>query len=467
MNKNQHFHGRAHYRWHIRGKKYPQFTDLGRYVIDCGRHRHFDFERAREYINSHYAASSTLGGCTAFATRTRTGDVLIGRNLDLTVSQMPCFITHLHYGRYETINFTYDEISTNRLRYDELLREGWIDPDYYNALPMFASDSMNSEGLFIEYNMRGYEDAFFCSGTNPGRTRVCTVSLPFLVASHCATVPEALRYMREQLDLYTLLDETIVSGWNLCCVIGDAKGHYGLIEIANNEIKYLPQQHGQGNYYIYPAYNAISRGQSGYGRLQYGLERIDTIQNEQQMAQLMEDVMWRNEILMIPYAYRDRRGHIHFCADPEHRIPTLDWRSDNVGHLPVNAEGKYVDVDDCTPEALLVRKFKHGYERYLAGSRSEADCECYENYMTYLNRCDLVWVQTDENFEDLQRGLIRHYTENGAFEKLRLYYSGEETPLREDANIFTTSLSFSVNCTRKRLTVKFWENPTTVMFWQW
>ena len=47
------------------------------------------------------------------------------------------------------------------------------------------------------------------------------------------------------------------------------------------------------------------------------------------------------------------------------------------------------------------------------------------------------------------------------------YYSGDETPLRDDAGIMTTALSFSVNCTKKRLTLKFWEKPVTGMYYQW
>ena len=78
-----------------------------------------------------------------------------------------------------------------------------------------------------------------------------------------------------------------------------------------------------------------------------------------------------------------------------------------------------------------------------------------------------MWAQDNDNFEDLQRGMMKYYTENGAFEKLIRYYAGDEDPLRDDTSIFSTALSFSVNCTQKRLTVKFWEKPDTVMLYQW
>lgn len=457
----------VHYGWKINNKKYENFTDLGNYVIECDRYQYFDFNKALEYTNK-YLDITTKISCSALATRTNSGDVLIGRNLDLTISQYPCYITHIKYGKYDTLNFSYDEMSKNKIKYEDLLKKGKIDPDYYNALPMLAADSMNSEGLYIEYNMRDYEPQFICFGTNPdANVRACTISLPFLVTSYCSTIEEALLFIRSKLNLYTLVDETIASGWNMCYMIGDSTGAYGLIEIANDEVKYLPKQHGQGNYYIYPEFNSTSRNQSGYGRLQFGIERIDKVQNEVQMSNLMDSIMWKNEILNIPYAYRDKYKHIHFYADSKHQIPSLDWRSDNVKKLPVNRYGKYIDVDSNTPEAIMVREYKENYYNYISGINMDENEYGYQKYLEYLLRCDLVWVQTNENFEDLQSGLIKYYKETGIIDKLRNYYSGNEKPLRDDGNIFTTGLSFTVNCTKKRLNVKFWENPLTTIMYQW
>lgn len=447
-------------------RKYFNFTDLSNYVIDCDRHQNFEFNAALDYVNKRYDIGRRMG-CTALATRANNGDVLIGRNLDLTCSQLPCYITHIKTKKYDTLNFTYDELYEGGLKYDELLRVGKINYEYFNALPMLAADSMNSAGLYIEYNMREYEEQFICFGTNPSAPiRVCTYSIPFMVAANCATVKEALEYLHT-LDLYTLVDKSVASGWNLCCMIGDATGSYGLIEIAHDEIKFLPMQHGQGNYYIYPEFNSTSRNQSGYGRLQFGLERIDKIQTDDQMADIMNKIMWKNEILNIPYAYRDNNGHIHFCADSLHRKPSIDWRSDNVFKIPVNQNGEYVDIDKPTPEAKMVREYYRSYEQYLAGIDTQRTLKGYEKYLEYLLRCDLDWVYKNENFETLQYALTKHYCKNGTFEKLKRYYAGDEKPLRDDSSIWTTALSFSVNCTQKRMRVKFWENPKMVLKYQW
>ena len=457
----------ASFDWKTANRKYKNFTDLGNYVIQCDPYENFDFEAALQYTNALADKVPPAFGCSALGTRTNDGDVIIGRNLDLTVSQYPCYITRLKFGKYETLNFSYDQTGASP-KYQDRLKQGYIEPAYFNALPLLAADSMNSEGLYIEYNMRDYESDLVCFGTNPGAAiRACTLSLPFIVTSNCATIDEALTFIREQMDVYTLRDKSFANGWNLAYMMGDATGNYGLMEIANDEVRFLPQQHGQGNYYIYPAFNAISRGQSGYGRLQFGLERMNEIQSDEDMAGMMENIMWRNEILNIPYACRNELGSIEFWANAEHTVPSLDWRSDNVKMIPVNKFGRYVDIDANTPEARLVRGAKECHDKYMAGIDPEINVYGHDLYVEYTKRSDLVWAHSDCNFEDLQKGMIRHYTETGIFDKLIRYYSGDEQPLRDDGNVWTTALSLSVNCTKKRLTVKFWEQDETVMHFQW
>ncbi len=80
----------ATYKWKTVNRKYKNFTDLGDYVIDCDRHRNFDFEKARRYTAKRYDYHRFMG-CTALAVKSFCGDVLIGRNLDLTISQLPCY----------------------------------------------------------------------------------------------------------------------------------------------------------------------------------------------------------------------------------------------------------------------------------------------------------------------------------------------------------------------------------------
>ena len=114
----------ATYKWNVVNKHYENFTDLGDYVIDVDEHTNFDFQRALKYSNDRYDAWSKLpgGGCSALGTKAKNGDVLIGRNLDLTISQFPCYVTHVkpvNGFKYNTINFTYDELFTNGDQYKD------------------------------------------------------------------------------------------------------------------------------------------------------------------------------------------------------------------------------------------------------------------------------------------------------------------------------------------------------------
>lgn len=462
----------ATYKWKTANIRHGNFTDLGHYVIDVDEHTNFDFEKALAYSNARYDKWAKLkrGACSALGTRTNKGDVLIGRNLDLTVSQYPCYVTHVNPVdgfKYKTINFTYDELFLEGDTYATLQKKDRIIDEYYNALPLLASDSFNEKGLYIEYNMRAFEDYMICSGTNPQcKNRICTISLPYIVAANCETVKEAIDYIKNDISVYTMLDKSVASGWNLCFMIGDATGEYGLIEIARNEVMYLPYQHGQGNYYITPKWNVLSENQSGYGRLQFGIERIDQVQSEDDMSALMEKIMWRNEILNIEYATQDENGHVQF-KDKDGN-PSLDWRSDNVKLIPINKDGKFVDIyaENPTEEAKEVLGYKAGYDKVKAGSEDPVDKANSDKYEEYLNRCSLYWASDDANFKELQKGMIKYYEATGIKKTLIDYINGNEQPLRDDSNIWTTALSVTCNCTQKRLTARFWEHTDTILIWQ-
>ena len=78
----------------------------------------------------------------------------------------------------------------------------------------------------------------------------------------------------------------------------------------------------------------------------------------------------------------------------------------------------------------------------------------------------MYWASDDANFEELQKGLIDYYKYSGVKDMLEEYYKGNEKPLRDNSYVWTTALSISANCTQKRITVKFWEKPNTILIWQ-
>ncbi|MCR5452179.1 MAG: hypothetical protein K6F00_06070, partial [Lachnospiraceae bacterium] len=52
------------------------------------------------------------------------------------------------------------------------------------------------------------------------------------------------------------------------------------------------------------------------------------------------------------------------------------------------------------------------------------------------------------------------------YEKLRAFYGmgceKDETPLRDDASIWTTSLNVGVNCNNREIKVRFWEDDNVI-----
>ena len=52
-------------------------------------------------------------------------------------------------------------------------------------------------------------------------------------------------------------------------------------------------------------------------------------------------------------------------------------------------------------------------------------------------------------------------------EKLKKYYTSDENPLRNNAFIYTTVLSIGVNCSKKHIFAKFWENEKLIYEYNW
>ncbi len=52
------------------------------------------------------------------------------------------------------------------------------------------------------------------------------------------------------------------------------------------------------------------------------------------------------------------------------------------------------------------------------------------------------------------------------YEKLKAFYGmgveKDEKPLRDDAGIWTTSVNVGVNCAKKEMKIRFWENDNVI-----
>lgn len=261
------------------------------YVLDMGVFRAPDYKAAEAFIAQRHDKWGGL--CSAAAATAANGDMMVGRNMDLNISNKPAYIVRTRAdGAYETMGLCY--IPTFGPDYTSALEDG-VPDTFAGLIPFLCTDVMNSEGLYVETNMRTGEynargaSAFGCSGTNPDGRRVCSLILPRYLCERCATVGEALEYVKT-LDIYTPSSGQM--DWNFCFMMADAAGRYGLLEIAQNRISWLEGQRAQTNFYITAAFAADETMKAGLGRYAVLMSGIDGVRSEKDLYALMDDVSY-------------------------------------------------------------------------------------------------------------------------------------------------------------------------------
>lgn len=269
-----------------------QLTKLFDYVYDLGSYSDLNYKYAKEFFSTQ---NDNWGGkCTAVAKTLEDGTTLVGRNMDLNISNKDAYIFRTNIeGCHQTINlaYTFRDYSPD----DEEVNKNGISKGFRDILPFMADDVLNDEGLYIEINMRHGEldeegkSIFSCSGTNPeAKERIHVFMLPRYVGEHCATVEEALKYVKT-LDLYTK-----DGYWNYCFLMADATGRYGVLEIAQNRLFWNEGAKAQTNFYVTPELNKLEKFKTGLGRYETVINSIDDVQNEEDMLNLMKKVNYYN-----------------------------------------------------------------------------------------------------------------------------------------------------------------------------
>jgi|GEM_PF-2966014 Penicillin V acylase and related amidases len=371
--------------WENKNVRHEHFTDLGNYVLLNDVVDFKDFDRLNELLVKNDIFKPC---CTATAKLNSKGEVIVGRNMDVEISQTPAIITRITGANYETVAFTYQG-PTNDYSYSSLEKLD-EDPDFLASLAFKATDALNEKGLYVEANMREMDNEydFYCHGTNPGKMRVCLLAAPALIALHCATVEEALDFVADSYDWFTLgfVNLGEFCAWNLSLLIGDATGNFGVIEFAKDSFRFVPYANGQGNYYLHPDYAEYAVEGTGYGRLAAAWKGLPACETELDMMKNMESCMWKKEI-------------------------------QNPGCL---------------------------------------------GYSDYLTNVDDRRAQTEQ---ELQKGFEQYMEpfQSAAAE----YYKGNEQPLRDAGNVWTTSFNFGVNCAQKHLYLRFWEKDDVIFECQW
>ncbi len=528
--------------WDSRTIEHKNFKDLGNYVIELPDITDpSTLEKglmAVNYLCDHGDMSKI--GCTAMAKHNSDGDVVIGRNMDLEISQKPAYVYSTSFGRYRNVCVTYSP--TTGADYEDVKKMDEIDPNLVPFIVYSCCDALNEKGLYAEVDLREANPRLSCYGLHSKRgetvrddgtpwtdLRACTVSVVQLVTQNCATVKEAVEFLKNSYDWYTVTAASddpnrgsMVDSCNMALLVGDATGEFGVIEVAQDEVRYVPYQFGHANFYIDPVWACLDTCGAGIGRLAKVPDVIQDVETLEDAMDAMKPIMWKNETLYIGEAYRaDDDAHPNpyrqIVFQDDRGNPSLDYRNEYVGLFPVLDDGRliatvdeyeiarkstydpkikqYFDeaiergnlvVDDGSfefcimgekvPFADLVRNYKDSKAFAFQPEKSEA---MYKEYKRLCQNENCYWGSCDPNFEALKAMayamLHVRYDEDGNFdpscmskyEKLKAYYGDgvekDEKPLRDDAEIWTTSLNVGANCTEKRMKVRFWENDSVIV----
>ena len=303
-------------------------TELEKYVYEVEEYKSLDFE----YADKYYADNNDnwSGGCSAIS-KMVDGHRLIGRNMDLNISNKCAYIIRTDAGKYKTIGlaYTFRGVSPD---YDEVKKKG-ISEEFYKLLPFMCDDVMNDEGLHVEVNMRhneywpNGEDKFCCKGTNPeSDKRVHMFELPRYIAENCTTVGEAKEYV-DTLDVYSKNNY-----WNYCFIVSDDEGGSALLEFSVDGAHWLDEKDidkfdwlkdynmkaiGQTNFYLSELAWMAQDIKSGEGRFITLQKGIDAVNSRSDMYDLMRKVQYSSFYL----DYDD-------CKDNH-----FDPRSENIGEV--------------------------------------------------------------------------------------------------------------------------------------
>ncbi len=305
--------------WNSETIEHAGFKDLGNYVIELPDYTDpATAEKGMANINKCFGNGETSsGGCTCMMTTNSKGQVIAGRNMDIEISQFPAYVYKTTFGKYTNFGVTYDAAG-EYLHYAEVQKLDDIDEEFKNGLIYRATDCINEMGLYVQTDQREADERFVNHGLHSahGETtredgtpwselRMCIVSIPMIVTQNCATVEEAIAFLNNSYDWYSIrMPGHHFDQLNFCFMIGDATGKYGLIEIAQDEINFLPYQFGQANYYITPKWNALDTRGIGVGRLAKANEMVIGLETLDEAMEAMKSIMWRNETLWIGESVR-------------------------------------------------------------------------------------------------------------------------------------------------------------------
>lgn len=481
--ENQEVKGTATVNWDYEPVVHKNFTDLGDYVIDLGTISQEDYEKGLAILNSKIDTVSAPA-CTGIVKRNSKGEVIMGRNMDLEVSNYAAYIAHFVGGKYQAIGFNYN--NKGMYTYAQLQQMEEM-PDGFREMQAAASlDVFNEAGLYMQTNMRT-GDGHASLGTNPGGKRVSMGTLGAIVAQNCGTVAEALEFIRTELDVFSAGatdDGAARSGWDGGIMIGDATGEYGIIEFADNQMYYTPYANGHANAYIHPTLYKYNEYCCGFGRLAFAQQAMVGAETADDMMEAIHKADWAVIVRDIAYSYKDEKGIPHFVDKDGN--PSIDYRSELPELFAVDDEGHYVAGSGkwvyTMSQLVASGRLFIGEEPATqntdgaSGSDSQTTVIGVQNSILqigletvgrYTKNCNVAWLTDDKNFDEVKQAYMDFFENQNAFELSERFYAGDEQGMRDSGEIFSTGMNFGVNCNEKYLKVRFQEHASCVYEYQW
>ena len=438
--------------WKIEPKDHGNYTDLGNYVLDLGEITMDDVMMGIAEVNRRQDLWPA-GGCTAIVKRNAKGEVIVGRNQDMEVSNYPAYISHFTGGKYRAVGIFYD--NKGKITYDQYKAGADLPRTDRAAFAMVSTDAFNEKGLYIQTNMRT-SIGVKSSGTNPDGLRVGEISVGALVAQNAATVKEAVEYARS-LNIYSMGDPNNPMAWGFAFLIGDAEGDYGILEFADNNVYFTPYANGHANYFVAPEMVANDPLGAGYGRLAFALRYLPDAEDEYQMQAAIHEADWVKEIRDLEYSYRDEDGKVHFVDKDGN--PSIDFRTELTGNFSVGYLGEVVDENEEGPAQLK------GFLSYYQDYTEEMETIEFLRKLSYHLNCTKEYLLDSNNFETAKEQFKKVFSH--PYEVFERYMAGDEKPLRDIATYLTTGLCVGVNCAKKHMILRFFEKDEYGFDCQW
>ena len=438
--------------WEYDAVKHGNYTDLGNYVIDLGEFSSDDYENGLKIVNEKQDEWPKTA-CTAVVKKNNKGEVIVGRNQDMEVSNYPAYVSHLN-GKYKTLGFFYD--NKGPFTYEEL-KNGVDYPESRRlSAAVCCTDAFNEKGLYLQVNMRtalGIKN----SGTNPGGKRIGEISVVSLAAMNCATVQEVLAFVKT-LDVFSMGEADSPLAWSYAFLAADAQGEYGIIEFAENKVFYTPYAPGHCNAFVALPLLTKDPFGAGYGRLEAAMRYLPKAEDEYDMIKAISYGGWSHELQDCRYSYLDDNGHSVFVD--EFGGPSIDYRTELTGNLAVDGDGNIIDED---AEDVIA-----GFLGYYSAKAEEEYRKLKSTYNLSLHiNCTKEFLLDDKNFEKVKAAYIQVREKSDSFNLLEKYFAGDEKGLRDKGDIFTTGMRFGVNCAKKHLKVIFFEKEDVNLECQW